>query len=460
VASDPAVLDARAARTANAVIVNVDETNQSTRDRLADTPGVTGVFDDIQAIPQVADEEAVEDFLNRVREDRGAENVPPTIETEPTRPGDAAPDGGAVVLPVPQGQRGPVDGPTGPITSVDDSLAQSGAKALHEQGVRGESVISVIVDTGACAEAIRDERQLEGADLTEKGDDPWSLLQDHGGMSVGIMAGDDTTPGIERGFLPESDVFPIKTTLAASELIAAEDIIVSLADNNDKTVVVNNSWGFPECSGICDHPVTEAIENASNHPNVLQVFAAGNSAGDPVGCGLECGGETVGISGPNSLTNVITVAASGRDGDPAAMQEYSSRGGGGRVSCGQRKPDVTAPIFGTMPYGCEARDMGNGGGTSGACPQVAGVIGLIADYHGVVTTASADDGVSQTAAQFQGDGFNGCSGFGNVRADRAVESTSPGQPMAAGINGDSVSVAAVGIGAGLLGAALRSAYGQ
>lgn len=384
---------------------------------------------------------------------RGEDEAPPPITTRPTRAdedGDLLPDGGesqqtsgAVILPGPAEAK-PVAADTGPIRDATDSLDRSGAPRLHEQGIRGESIISVVVDTGAC-DTIREERMLEGLDLTQQ-DDPWTPMAPHGGMSLGIMAGDESTPGISTGFLPESQVYPIKTTLAASELMQAQDVIVRLADRNpDMTVLVSNSWGFPECAGICDHPVTNAIASAAGHPRVIQVAAAGNSGGDTPQCGTACDGSEPGISGPNSLSNVITVGATGQDGQPDVLHEYSSRGGPNGVSCGARKPDVTAPVFGEMPYGCATRDMGNGGGTSAACPQVAGAVGLLADAKGAVTTSGSRTGLMQTAEQVRGDGWNGCSGAGNIRVAEALPQT-PSGSLSFGATGTGWVVAAGAVG--------------
>lgn len=416
------VSDARPTRAANTVIVTVDELTTERRQELANLPGVDRVFDDIQAVPQVADREA-EDFLKRVRELKGEEETPPLLETEPTV-GELRPDGGVITVP-PQ-TAAPEPGPqTGPIRGADDSISFIGARALHEAGNTGEGAICVVVDTGVDGDNFAEDRQLEGADLTGQ-DDPWTLFSAHGGMTAGIMAGGPETPGIEVGVAPGADVFPIKSTLAASELLEAQDIIIDLAEENDKPVVVNNSWGFSQCAGICDHPVTRAIRNAADHPLVTQVFAAGNQGGEGVSaCGAACDGSTVGISGPNSLDNVIAVAASGLDGEPNQLQPYSSRGGPGEVSCGSEKPDVSAPIFGNIPWGAGSRNIGNGGGTSGACPQVAGAIALIVSESGPVSLSVSQRSLRASAKQFRGSGFDGCSGFGNIQADDALGETGP-----------------------------------
>lgn len=450
VMSVPAVADAVEARQSNAVIVTVSELTADVRSALANQPGVVAVHEDLQALPQVADRGDVEDFLNRVRDLRGEEEVPPPIETEPTRTDDnlRTDGGGPTFLPADADEQlEPLV--EGPIADTTASVTFAGAPVLHERGIRGGGVIAVVLDTGICADAFRQARLLDGADLTDE-DNPTEPLSGHGTMSAGIMAGDETTPGIGVGFLPDADIFPIKTTLAASEILLAQDIIVDLANETGRPVIVNNSWGFPECRGICAHPITGAIGSAANHPAVTQVLAAGNSG---VECGERCDGTTPGINGPNSLSSVITVGASGRNGDPETMQVYSSRGGPGAVACGSAKPDLTAPVYGTVPWGCGSKDMGNNGGTSAACPMVSGAAGLIADARGALPTDTIRSGLHTAAEQFVGSGFNGCSGAGNLDAAGALSMTPEGA-AASGI-GDTFSVATVGVSFGLLGAALR-----
>lgn len=441
----PGVQDATEAAQASAVIVSVPQLTSRVRQTLAALAGVEAVHDDLQGLPLVADDRELDEFRQRVRALRGEENVPPELETTPLRADGGR--SGATVLPAPREREGGVPAADGPISSIDDAIAFSGASTLHDQGIRGESIISVIVDTGACATAIRDDRQREGTDLTGQ-NDPWTLFSDHGGMATGIMAGDETTPGLDVGLLPESDVYPIKTTLAASELMQAQDVIASLAETTDRTVVVNNSWGFPECTGICDHPVTSAVKTVASRSNVIQVFAAGNSATGSVGCGQACDGSTPGISGPNSLSNVITVAASGRNGQPDGLQTYSSRGGPGSVACGRRKPDVAAPVFGPASYGCGQRNLGNSGGTSAASPQVAGAVGLLTEAASSISTASAVTSLKATASPLHENGFDGCSGAGNVHVDQAAGQT-PASPATTAL-ASTASVATVGTTLGLL----------
>lgn len=418
--ADPAVDDAVEAQVANAVIVEVPRVTTDVRQRLAAIPGVDRVEDDIQALPLVADDEATRDFLRTVRAHRGERDAPPLVATKPTREedDDLLSDGGAptVAANAPPAQ----PGPEATIANIDDSVTYTGAEDLHTQGIRGDSVICVNVDLGGCSSAIATERQLAGADLSGE-NDPWTQLGGHGPYTLGIMAGGTETPGVGLGYAPASDCFPIKTTLAGSEIVQAQDIIVNLADNTGKWVIVNNSWGFVQCDGLCDLTVTQAIATAADHPRVVQVFAAGNEATGDADCGEQCDGTTVGISGPNSLDNVLSVAATGRDGDTNTLMPYSSRGGSGTVSCGTEKPDLAAPIFGTVPWGCDQTDIGNSGGTSGAAPQVAGAVALLLDEIGDTNQGAVFGSVEDAALQFQGSGFNGCTGWGNLQAAGALD---------------------------------------
>lgn len=455
------VTDAQPAQSINAVIVSADP---GARRRIAALDFVEDVFEDIQAVPQVAGQEERESFFREIKEIRGQENVPPQIEIAPLRRGDTTDDdattddevrtdggGGAVTIPQLDADEQFPETLAGPIENATASVRFGGAAALHEQGDRGSGVTVVGVDTGVCGEQIADGRKREGVDLTKQ-DDPWTDYNGHGSMSMGIFAGGEETTGIGSGFAPEADVLPIKTTLAASEIIQAQDIIIELAEQG-ATVVVNNSWGFTSCEGICDHPVTRAVDTAAKTPGVTQVFAAGNNAGK---CGGACDGSNVGINGPNSLTSVITVAASGQDGDPRRLQSYSSRGGP-EPNCGERKPDVAAPVFGRMPWDCGARDLGNGGGTSAAAPQVAGAVALVLAANGARGPRDAvADALEGTAVQWRGAGWNGCSGHGNVMVDEAAAAfEAAGDGVAERVDRQTAGVAAAGLSAGVLGAALR-----
>lgn len=57
----------------------------SAKQAVAENPGVDAVYEDLQAVPQVADDRAAEDFLDTVKQKGGGEDTAPLVETEPTR---------------------------------------------------------------------------------------------------------------------------------------------------------------------------------------------------------------------------------------------------------------------------------------------------------------------------------------------------------------------------------------
>lgn len=73
------VREASPSRSFNGLLVSADA---GSKQELANQAGVAAVYDDIQAVPQVADKSATRDFLQRVKEEEGDE-APPLVETEP-----------------------------------------------------------------------------------------------------------------------------------------------------------------------------------------------------------------------------------------------------------------------------------------------------------------------------------------------------------------------------------------
>lgn len=438
------VTEATPARTFNGLLVTADA---GSKQEVADQPGVQRVYDDIQAVPQVADNDQVQDFLNRVRDIRG-EEAPPLVETEPTDP-NVQTDGGSVALPeLANVEQFPQDA-NPQFGGVPDTLSLAGADTLHERGVTGNGVIMVVLDTGVARTQVEESRRMDGADLTDDGDDPWNPYHGHGTMSAGIAAGGQQTDGASPGFAPSTDVFPIKSSLSASEIIQAQDIIVQLQEDTGRPVVVNNSWGFTQCEGLCDHPVTKSIDSASNPPGVYQVHAAGNQ-GDK--CGQGC--DETGIAGPQSLNSGIAVAATGKDGYPESIMTYSSRGGR-NASCGNAKPDVSAPIFGRVPWGDSSRNIGNGGGTSAAAPQVAGTVALLlSGTDQPPAQSSVFDNIRSTAQNFRGGDWDGCVGHGNLNAAEAAEIGLRSPISAGGFNREAAALIAGGIVTAALGSRL------
>ena len=105
-------------------------------------------------------------------------------------------------------------------------------------------------------------------------------------------------------------------------------------------------------------------------------FSAGNNHERAGGAPDECVPNSVWLH--KSRSDIMAVATCRLDG---SMWYYSSRGPGqfhGEPGT-NRKPDVTAPTpkNGRVVYGSMIRSLANGWGTSGACPQAAGLAALM-----------------------------------------------------------------------------------
>ena len=116
-----------------------------------------------------------------------------------------------------------------------------------------------------------------------------------------------------------------------------------------------------------------------------------------------------------SYAHLMTVGTCDLDEN---MWYYSSRGPGqffGEPDT-NRKPDVIAPTprDGLVVYGDELRTLEDGWGTSGACPQVAGLAALLLSVNGnlspetireIIRSSARDIGLSPHC---QGDGIIDC----------------------------------------------------
>ena len=109
--------------------------------------------------------------------------------------------------------------------------------------------------------------------------------------------------------------------------------------------------------------------------------------------------------------DVLTVASCDLDRNP---WWYSSRGPGQET--GSTKPDVTAPTpaNGRIVYGSKVQTLPDGWGTSGACPQAAGLAALMESMRPGISSAEIRDVIRDTAigtgqpASCQGRGIIAC----------------------------------------------------
>lgn len=250
------------------------------------------------------------------------------------------------------------------------------------------------------------------------------------GVAVGRIGG-----GKIVGAAPAATLMPVRwgRSLADGEVEAWFDYVRQMG-----AAVVSCSWGaaaavFPLSTRISD-AIQLCAEEGRDGKGCVVVFAAGNSnhdVNDPAGRSLD---------GFATHPSVIAVAAStSRDershysnfGDEIWVCAPSSGAGGAGV--------LTADVTGVVQVGGVNRPLGYDhgdytfefGGTSSACPLVAGVCALMLGVNPDLTAAEVKDVLKRTARQI-GSGYDATTGhsrefgYGCVDAAAAVRAAMPG----------------------------------
>lgn len=267
------------------------------------------------------------------------------------------------------------DDPNNP--SLDDVLDAIDAPSAWAKSM-GEGVAIAVVDTGidgSRAEFPASKRVGHWEPLNAA---PWTDQHGHGTMCATIAAATKSEGGLFNGVAPKASVICCKTGFYDSELAAIYDYLLELAQTTNIRIIATNSFGIqtgsppvpPEGSDFIP-ALDDALE-----AGITVVFSAGNYHEDAGGQPTDCGPNSIWLH--KGRADVITVATCDME---LNMWYYSSRGPGQYFGDQNTnpKPDVTAPTprGGRILYGSSIRSLANGWGTSGACPQVAGLAALL-----------------------------------------------------------------------------------
>ncbi|MBI1193711.1 MAG: S8 family serine peptidase [Bacteroidetes bacterium] len=233
----------------------------------------------------------------------------------------------------------------------------------------------------------------------------------HGQACAGIIAASHNTLGV-KGVAPQVQLVPVN-------IFAGGETTQDLADaitfaKNSGAAVISNSWGYPGSCTLNYSNLTNAINDASNNGRgglgSVVVFAAGNSYGT-------C------VDYPAYIASVVAVGAVTNQG---ARSLYSNQGTAldvvapsnpapGQAGAGVRTIDRT---------GAAGYSSGNYtpsfGGTSAACPAVAGVAALVLSVDPGATAASVRSTLASTATDMGAPGFDNAFGNGRVNAFAAI----------------------------------------
>jgi serine protease len=305
------------------------------------------------------------------------------------------------------------DDPRYPAQFFLDELRIEGAWAY----TLGSAEVSVTVVDNGC--------DLDHLDLAAKFDPGHDVLTDdedpsfvpgaqgneHGTACAGLIGAITDNGRDIAGACPECRLSCTRLLGAPGEPVPLDaDVRAFEHALEDDVEVVSHSWGFVDAIPV-PRVLAEAIVNVQQNGRggrgAVVVFASGNDSRE---------------IGDDELLAVPGVLGVGATNNLGELTQFSNRG---------RSVDVTAPT-GTVTTDISGSDGGADGdvtfqfgGTSSACPLVAGIAGLMLAVAPELTADQVNAIIEQTAEQAafarpDDDGHDLEYGFGLVRADLAL----------------------------------------
>jgi serine protease AprX len=302
--------------------------------------------------------------------------------------------------------------------SLDDVLDLIHARDAWTTS-RGEGVVIAIVDTGVNGNRPEFPAAKRLGGWAPEGGDPWVDEVGHGTMCACIAAGTRAEGGVFDGVAPDAGLVSCRTRFFDSEIVTIYDFLIDfVAEHQDIALVASNSFGRQTGTPPPPPPDTDLADALTDAvaAGIVICFSAGNYH--------DLAGGAPGACSPTSIwlhkgrADLLTVATSRPDG---SMWFYSSRGPGqfdGDPGMAP-KPDVTAPTppDGRVVYGDQVQSLPNGWGTSGACPQVAGLAALLLGTN-PGTPEEVRDAIRTTAVSLGHDAT--CQGEGLIDCQAAI----------------------------------------
>lgn len=307
--------------------------------------------------------------------------------------------------------------------TLDDVVAMIRADRVWSK-TRGAGVTIAVIDTGIYGDRpeFRNKRSWHRGYAAQPHLSPWEDDNGHGTMCAAIAAGEGGIGFARYGIAPEAHLLPCRApNFYDSEIVDFYDKLIERAKNGE-TIVATNSFGLVTGSvppPSEDNDLRDALIEAES-VGIHIFFSAGNNH--------EMTGAPHGACGPNSIwrhKSYECLASVGTCNLDGGMWSYSSRGPGQfykEIGSTREKPDFIAPTprNGRIAYGQQDRTLATGWGTSGACPQAAGLAALILSLDPTLTPADVRTIIASTAIRLGGLGST-CQGAGHIDCEKALK---------------------------------------
>lgn len=276
-------------------------------------------------------------------------------------------------------------------------------------------------------------------DFETNTNDPSPHLGDwHGTACAGIAIGDANGTGIV-GAAPNARFMPLRFWFISDSQI---ENWFEYASKNGADVI-SNSWGSQSAGFVMStrmiRAITKCATQGRNGKGCVICFASGNS-----GRNISDIVNPTAVQGFATHPNVIAVGASNSKDEWSAYSNYgyqltvcapSNGSGGAGVTTADVGGTLTFPD-GSLGYkGYDATDYTTGfGGTSSACPLVAGICALILSANPDLTAKEVKEILKTTSDKIgkSTDYINGHSiyfGYGRINAYKAVQKALGVQPI-------------------------------
>ncbi|MEM9547861.1 MAG: S8 family serine peptidase [Bacteroidota bacterium] len=238
---------------------------------------------------------------------------------------------------------------------------------------------------------------------------------DHGVACAGSITASHNNIGV-RGVAPLSNIISVNIFVGGE---STQDIADGITwAKNAGADVLSNSWGYTSCTANfsnINNAIADANSNGRGGLGCVIVFASGN-------------GYKSCVDYPARNANVIAVGAFANTGIRSAYSNYGptldimapSNNVGG-PGAGVRTTDrMGGPGYNSTNY------TSNFGGTSSACPVVAGVATLVLGYNPSLTSSEVKNILYTTAIDMGASGFDNEYANGRVNALGALQAAGGG----------------------------------